>query len=266
MRNIKLTLEYDGTGFHGFQRQRRLRTVQGVLEERLARVLREPVKVIGAGRTDAGVHALGQVANFRTTRPVPIERLTQVLNAALPPDVKVQSCDEVEDGFHARRSALSRTYRYTVVERSTPSPLVGRYALIVPESLSVRRMAAAARPLLGRHDFRAFQASGSRTRTTERTVLGLHCCRQKERISVTVEADSFLYRMVRIIVRALLAAGRGELQPDDIVAALTTGRRPVAGTAPAPACGLCLLRVSYRDSCGRNTGLAGHAESDLAAG
>ena len=132
MRNVKLVLEYDGTEFHGFQRQARLRTVQGALEERFSRLLGEKIGVTGAGRTDAGVHATGQVANFRTTRPVPIEKMVEVLNAALPPDVKVQDCQEVADEFHARRSALSRTYRYTIVERERPSPLLGRFALVLP--------------------------------------------------------------------------------------------------------------------------------------
>ena len=238
-RNIKLTLEYDGTEFHGFQRQPRLRTVQGVLEERFSRALGEPVKVIGAGRTDAGVHALGQVANFRTTRPVPMERLAGVLNAALPADVKVQACGEVGEEFHARRCARSRTYRYTVIERVAPSPLLGRFALIVPDALSVERMSQAARPLLGRHDFRAFQASGSETATTERTLMRLDCRRDGDCITITAEADSFLYRMVRLIVSGLLAVGRGELEPEALARALRTGERPAA------ACGLCLVQVSY---------------------
>ena len=123
MRNIKLTLEYDGTDFHGFQRQRDLRTVQGELERRFARLLDEDTKIVGAGRTDAGVHALGQVANFRTARPIAVERLADVLNSTLPQDVKVQQCQEVEQGFNARTCARSRTYRYAVIERSSPSPL-----------------------------------------------------------------------------------------------------------------------------------------------
>jgi tRNA pseudouridine38-40 synthase len=245
MRNIKLVLEYDGTEFHGFQRQPRLRTVQGVLEERLSRVLGEPIKVIGAGRTDAGVHALGQVANFRTTRPVPIERMAQVVNAALPADVKVQSCEEVEQSFHARRCARSRTYRYTVVERAAPSPLLGRYAQLVAGRLSVARMQEAARPLLGRHDFRAFQGSGSPASSTERTLMRLECRRSGERIEIIAEADRFLYQMVRLLVSGLLAVGRGELEPGALAEALESGERPAAGRTPAPACGLCLLQVSY---------------------
>jgi tRNA pseudouridine38-40 synthase len=244
MRNLKLILEYDGTDFHGFQLQRRLRTVQGELEACFSRLLGETITVIGAGRTDAGVHALGQVANFRTTRPIAAEKLTGVLNAALPPDVKVQQCEEVSNGFHARRCARSRTYRYTVIERPSPSPLLGRHALIVPHRLDAPAMTAAAKPLLGRHDFRAFQAAGSETRTAERTLMRLDCRRTDNRIEITAEADSFLYHMVRIIVSALLAVGRGELPPEALAGALASRQRLPRST-PAPACGLCLLRVSY---------------------
>jgi tRNA pseudouridine38-40 synthase len=244
VRNIKLVLEYDGTDFRGFQRQRGLRTVQGVLEECFARVLGEQTKAVGAGRTDAGVHALGQVVNFRTSRPVPSDRLSRVLNAALPNDIKVQHCEEVSDDFHARRCARSRTYAYRVIERAQPSPLLGRCALIVPDRLNARRMASAAKLLVGRHDFRAFQGGGAETKTTERRVIRLDCERRGKEISITVEAESFLYQMVRIIASVLLAVGRGEIREEEIAAMLTAGLRP-RGLAPAPACGLILLGVSY---------------------
>ncbi len=244
MRNIKLTLEYDGADFHGFQRQSRLRTVQGDLESCFSRLLGETIKIIGAGRTDAGVHALGQVANFHTTRPIAIAKLPGVLNASLPQDIQVQRCEDAPLDFHARRCALSRTYRYRVIERLAPSPLLGRHALILPPRLDVAAMAAAAAPLLGRHDFRAFQASGSETMTTERTMMRLDCHRTSDTVDITAEADGFLYHMVRIIVSALLRVGRGALAPEALSRALASGRRlPKSG--PAPACGLCLLRVSY---------------------
>jgi tRNA pseudouridine38-40 synthase len=244
MPNFKLTLEYDGTDFHGFQRQPRLRTVQGTLEACFSRLLRQPIKAIGAGRTDAGVHALGQVVNFHTTRPLAADRMARVLNAALPPDLKVQQCEEVPDHFHARRCACSRTYRYTVVGRPSPSPLLGRFALILPGPLDLSAMRAAAKPLLGRRDFRPFQASGSETKTTERTLMRLDCLQQGHTVEIIAEADSFLYHMVRIIVAALLRVGRGALAPDALAAALASRQRlPKSG--PAPPCGLCLLRVSY---------------------
>ena len=147
------------------------------------------------------------MANFHTPRPIAIAKLPGVLNASLPRDVKVQRCEDAPLGFHARRCALSRTYRYRVIERPAPSPLLGRHALIVPPRLEVAAMAAAAAPLLGRHDFRAFQASGSETMTTERTLMRLDCHRTGDTIDIAAEADGFLYHMVRIIVSALLRVG-----------------------------------------------------------
>jgi tRNA pseudouridine38-40 synthase len=244
MRNLKLEVEYDGTDFHGFQRQAALRTVQGVLEDRFSRLLREPIAVIGAGRTDAGVHALGQVVNFRTTRPVPVETVVAVLNRALPEDVKVQRAEEVAESFHARRAACSRTYRYTLLERDTPSPRLGRFALVTAERLDVARMTKAARGLLGRHDFRAFQASGSAAKSTARTLYRLECQRHGNRVEITVEADAFLYRMVRLLVSALRAVSRGEVTAEALQDRLRSGDRSGL-TATAPACGLCLLQVSY---------------------
>ncbi len=244
MRNIKLILEYDGTEFHGFQRQRKLRTVQGVLEDRFSRLLGEQVKIVGAGRTDAGVHAQGQVVNFHTSRPLALERMATVLNAALPEDVKVQTCTEAEESFHARRDARSRTYRYTVIERAMPSPLLGRSALIVTDRLEVAAMDKAAAMLLGSHDFRALQASGSETLTTERNMLRCECRRRADRIEIVAEADSFLYRMVRNLTAALVEVGRGKLSPGALAETVARGER-LTKLPPAPACGLCLVRVSY---------------------
>ncbi len=242
--NLRLLLEYDGTDFHGFQRQRHLRTVQGVLEHRFSRLLGETIKIIGAGRTDAGVHALGQVVNFHTTRPIGIDRLERVLNAALPDDVKVRQPEEVDAGFHSRRCARARTYRYTLLERPTPSPILGRFALVLPRRLDLGDMKTAARPLLGRHDFRAFQASGSETATTHRTLLRLDCRRRDEYIEITVEADGFLYQMVRNIAAGLIQVGRGALPAEALADALRKRQR-LPKCPPAPACGLCLVQVSY---------------------
>jgi tRNA pseudouridine38-40 synthase len=208
--------------------------------------LGEQVKIVGAGRTDAGVHALGQVVNFHTSRPLPLARMAAVLNGSLPADVKVRACEEVAESFHARRRARSRTYRYAVVEREQPSPILGRFALVVSERLDAAAMEAAAQAFVGRHDFRAFQASGSEAVTTERNVLRCECRRDGDRIEVTVEADSFLYRMVRNLVAALIEVGAGRLGAAALAQALKTGER-LPRLAPAPACGLCLVQVSYED-------------------
>lgn len=215
-----------------------------MLEQRFSRLLGEPVRVIGAGRTDAGVHATGQVVNFETTRPVPMERLLEVLNGALPRDVKAQSCEEVDLEFHARRAARSRTYRYTVIEREQPSPLLGRFALVTPPGLEVERMARLASRLVGERDFRAFQGGGADNENTVRRLIRLECERIGDRIIITAEANSFLYQMARLITGALLAVGRGQLAEEQVMEALERGRREGL-PGPAPACGLCLIAVSY---------------------
>ncbi len=252
MRTLRLVVEYDGTEFHGFQRQPARRTVQGVLEERFSHLLGEPIHVIGAGRTDAGVHATGQVVSFTTTRPVPVEKLVDVLNGSLPGDVKVQRCDEAPPDFHARRSARSRSYVYTLLERECPSPLRGRYALVVKPGLDVAKMAEAAGGLVGRRDFRVFQASGSPTKSTERTLHRLECARSGDCITVEVEADAFLYQMVRRLVGALVAVGRGTLETVTLLRAVAEPGS-VRLPPPAPACGLCLVQVSYPDGRDRQT-------------
>ena len=244
MRTLKLVVEYDGTDFHGFQRQPRSRTVQGVLEEGFCRLLAEPVRLAGAGRTDAGVHAAGQVVSFATSRPLRVERLVQVLNGVLPRDVKVQHCEEADASFHARKSALSRTYRYTITERERPSPLAGRFALVAAPGLDVPGMAEAASRLVGRRDFRAFQARGSAAQSAVRRLLRLECVRAGSLVSITAEADAFVHQMVRRLVGALLLVGRGSWESEAVLRALVSPgslRLP----PPAPPCGLCLMQVSY---------------------
>ncbi len=219
--------------------------MQGVLEERFSRLLGESIRVVGAGRTDAGVHATGQVVNFKTTRPVPRERLLDVLNRALPRDVKVQSCEEVEENFHARRDARSRTYRYTVIERKCPSPILGRYALIQPPGLAVEKMEEAAGRLVGVRDFRALQGGGADgVKSTVRELIRLECRREGDRVVITGVANAFLYQMMRRLTAALLAVGRGELTGAEVVRAVSCGERKML-PGPAAACGLCLVEVSY---------------------
>jgi tRNA pseudouridine38-40 synthase len=184
------------------------------------------------------------VVNFHTTRPVALDRLGGALNAGLPEDVKVQAWEEVGAGFHARRGARSRAYRYTLIERAAPSPIAGRFALVLPDRLDLAAMNEAAAPLVGRHDFRAFQASGSETKTTERNLTRLECRRTGGRIEIAAEADSFLYQMVRNIVAGLIGVGRGRIEGGALAEALASGQR-LPKCPPAPACGLCLVQVSY---------------------
>lgn len=244
MRNIKLLLEYDGTDYHGFQKQPGLPTIQGEVEGRLARILGEPTKLIGAGRTDAGVHASGQVANFLTENQISPEQISTALNGLLPESIAVKRATEMPLSFDARRYARSRVYRYTIFSDRHRSALRARYAHFIAEPLNLEAMKKGARFLVGEHDFRPFQASGSPVRSTARTVLALECRRSGKVVLITAEADSFLYRMVRMMVGALIGVGLGHLRPEIMGTAWQSGWE-ASRPACAPACGLCLIRVRY---------------------
>jgi tRNA pseudouridine38-40 synthase len=244
MRNLRLTLEYDGSGFFGFQRQPNRRTVQGELEGVLCRLLDEPIKVIGAGRTDAGVHATGQVVNFNTSKSLPLEKAAEVFNMALPSDVVVRKAEEVDLGFNARRMARSRTYRYTALNTPMRSARLSRFVGWVAAPLALEPMNKAASLLLGEHDFAAFQASGSPTKTTFRRLMRAACKRLGNMVWIVLEADAFLYQMARIIVSSLFLVGMGERQVDWPASLLESRERRLA-PSPAPAQGLCLVNVRY---------------------
>jgi len=244
MRNVRLLLEYDGSDFHGFQKQARLRTIQGELESVLARILKHPVKVVGAGRTDAGVHALGQVANFATDSRMPIERMPAAANSRLPAAIVVREAAEAAPDFDARRSARSRQYRYLVLNRPQPSAMLARYAHHVPAPLDAGAMARAARALVGEHDFASFQGGGSPARSTVRRVYRAECRRLGPLVVVTLEANAFLYQMVRIAVRTLIEVGRGRL-PAAVTAQGLRSARGQRGLGPAPPQGLYLTRIRY---------------------
>lgn len=243
---LALKIAYDGTRFHGFQRQPGRRTVQGVLEEVLQRITGEVCRVRGAGRTDAGVHARGQVVSFCCREwPIPLDRVVPALNAMLPEDIAVLAAAAVPPDFHPRYDAVSKVYRYTIFRRAARCPLSRFYALHCPEPLDVARMEAALRLLVGQHDFRAFQNSGRPVSSTVRT---LYECRIEEAgdyLYFWFVGDGFLYQMVRIMVGTLLEIGRGRLEPGVINEALQKGDRRCLGPT-APPHGLCLEAVHYR--------------------
>ncbi len=242
MANIKLVVEYDGTGYCGFQRQSARPSIQGELEAALGRLLGETVNVTAAGRTDAGVHALGQVVNLRAARPLP--RLPQAVNRLLPRQIVVRRATEVSDDFHARRMARGRRYQYTILNRQEASALLGRFAYQTPARLDVAAMREGARCLVGERDFAAFQAAGSPTRSTVRRLTALRIGRLGDLVIMVLEADSFLYQMARIMAAALLAVGRGEMEPAQVERILRSRDRSRIGP-PAPPHGLCLVRVTY---------------------
>jgi tRNA pseudouridine38-40 synthase len=242
MANYKLVLSYDGSDFCGWQRQLQKRTVQGVLEEALSKVAGEKVKVTGSGRTDSGVHAAGQTANFQTNLRLREKELQQALNALLPDDVKVLSLRQAAADFNARRSARSKIYEYRIFNSRVISPFLLRYVLYWPSPLNIRKMAEAAALFEREADFTAF--SSNRELYPVRKVLRSEVKKRGKEIIYTVEANGFLRYMVRTIVGTLLEVGRGKMEPRQIEDIFRENRRSLAGPT-APAKGLCLVKVIY---------------------
>jgi tRNA pseudouridine38-40 synthase len=239
---LKLTLEYDGTGFRGWARQPGQRTVEGVVRQSLDAVFPRWEGLAVAGRTDAGVHATGQVASVGVEGGPPAERAAEALNAALPDDVAVISAQEVERDFHARFSARSRSYRYRVLVRRTPSPLDARRALWWPRPVDPEVLSSAASLLVGEHDFRAFTPTETQHDTSRRNVLAAGWEHEGDRLELTITADSFLRHMVRTLVGTML-----ELGPDapGRIAELIAGRPRSDAGLTAPPWGLYLEWVQY---------------------
>ncbi len=248
MPSLKLTIQYDGTDFCGWQFQPQGRSVQGVLESALSKVTGEQRRVIASGRTDAGAHALGQVVSLETQTHLDVQTLKNALNAHLPADVRVRLVEWAPDNFHAIRDARSKRYRYVIQFGDQPDPLRRRYSWFLPKTLDVNQMRDASTALIGQHDFASFQAAGSPRKTTIRTVheLTISCeaTETTDFISIEIEADGFLYNMVRNIVGSLVDVGRGKQNPAWIASVVQARDRRMAGPT-APAHGLILLSVSY---------------------
>ncbi len=239
-----LVLEYDGTDYAGWQRQKNGVSVQQKVEEALQSALGCPVKVTASGRTDAGVHALGQVTHLDYDGSIPPEKLCFALNAFLPGSIVVKKSGACESDFHARYSAKKKTYAYTFVESKVRRPLVERYAARVPEKLDDVAMHRAAQLFVGEHDFKAFCSTGSVVKTTTRTIYEAHVERTGDQVTFTVTGNGFLYNMVRIMAGTLLAVGEGKKTEQDISVAFATGERKRAGKTVPPA-GLTLKSVEY---------------------
>jgi tRNA pseudouridine38-40 synthase len=241
---IRITLEYDGTAYSGWQMQSGQDTIQARIENALERIFSEPIRVRGAGRTDAGVHALGQVAGFRLPRPLTPEHLVRALNALLPPDITVTSALPVEDTFDPRRDARSRTYQYRVLNQQIRSALQCRYSWLIRDELDLNSMNEAAAVFIGEHDFASMRSLGSDENTTVRRVLISEWHRQGTLLTYRVEATAFLRHMVRTMVAAMVDVGLGASTPQRL-AELLDSRNRALGPAPAPACGLFLEKVRY---------------------
>ena len=240
----KLTLSYRGTAYAGWQRQANATTVQQTLEEALARLVGEPVTVHGAGRTDAGVHARGQVAHLELARPFALSGLVHGTNHHLPDDVRVLAAHRVPDGFHARKHAAGKEYRYRLVRAAVLSPLDAQFAVAAPADLDLAALTAAARRLVGRHDFTAFALAGGAHGQPFRTIREAAWEERGEELVFRVAGDGFLRGMVRSLVGTLLEVGRGRRSVDDFARLLAGRPREEAGPT-APANGLVLERVEY---------------------
>ncbi|MBS3734582.1 MAG: tRNA pseudouridine(38-40) synthase TruA [Phycisphaerae bacterium] len=245
-RNIKLVVAYDGRRYHGWQRQEpRLATVQQSVEDAAGRVVGHPVTIYGAGRTDAGVHAAGQVANFYTSnRTIPLEGLRRAINAKLPGDIVIRSAADAANGFHASRSAVGKTYRYRIRVAPLRDVMAAGQVYHYFRTLDVPAMRDAAGRLVGTHDFVGFAASAEERRTSVRTIRRCEIGQTDEEVHITVEGDGFLYNMVRIIAGTLVEVGRGRWTPERIDRILATCNRRDAGPT-APPDGLYLICVHY---------------------
>lgn len=243
MRTIKLTMSYDGTGFHGFQAQANALTVQEVLEKAIATVFGVQTRVTAAGRTDAGVHALGQVVSFRVSGQLQPIRIPHALNAVLPDSVVCYLAEEVPDTFHACHDAKSKVYTYTIDNSTHPRVLHRHFAYHVRFPLDIRVMAMSAATLTGTHDFISFMASGSTIKGTVRNLMRLEVEEKDRFVNITAEADGFLYNMIRIIAGTLIEVGRRKRDPD-LSRVLAARSRNAAGWT-VPAHGLILREVKY---------------------
>lgn len=244
-RNFKLVIEYDGSNYFGWQRQKDPNTIQGTIERTLHHLTGQSVTLSGSGRTDSGVHAMGQVANFHADTRLAADDIRSALNALLPEDIVIISCDEMPEGFHARFDAVSKTYRYCLLNRPLPSAIGRQYAWHIRKPLDIGAMRHALSHIRGAHDFKAFEGAGSPRAHSVRQVMRADLFERKDgKIDFEIEANGFLRHMVRNIVGTLVDIGHSKISPEDLGKIRLTGERGQAGMT-APPHGLFLVRVNY---------------------
>ncbi len=244
VKRVRLTVAYDGTNYHGWQVQNNGITIESELNRCLSELLQEPVRVIGASRTDAGVHALGNVAVFDTSARMPAEKISYALNQRLPEDIRIQRSEEVEPGWHPRRCESRKTYEYRIFRGEFPMPVKRLYSHFTYRTLDVGRMREAAAYLEGEHDFKSFCQAGAQTESTVRTIYSLTVEEDGPDVIIRVCGSGFLYNMVRIIAGTLMETGEGKREPDDLLRILEARDRGQAGPT-APACGLTLIKYEW---------------------
>ena len=244
MHNLRLDICYDGTRYRGWQRLAGVdNTIQGKLEQVLSRILGEQIEISGSGRTDAGAHALGQVANFHCHSTMSTQEILSQLRRYLPEDIGIYSCRDVQERFHARLNAKTKTYRYRIWNSQVPCVFQRRFVTVLPDELDISAMEAAAAKLLGEHDFCAFCAAKSKKKSTMRRVDAISITREGEEIRIDVTGNGFLYNMVRIMVGTLVEVGLHQRDADSIDALFGAARQQAGMLMPAQ--GLCLMEVTY---------------------
>lgn len=244
MRNIKLTISYDGTDYAGWQSQKNARTIQDVAQRAIKKITGEKPNLIASGRTDAGVHAEAQTANFRTRSKIPLDRLQMALNSALPKDIVIKAAEEAPTRFNSQHDAKSKLYRYTIYNDNFVDPLLRRYAAKVFYRLNLNSMKKAARILEGRHDFRSFRTVDGGEKDSVRRIYSIRVEKTGKIVYIHMKADGFLYNMARNIAGILVEAGRGKIRTSEVKEILLQKDRRHCGPT-MPSKGLCLVRVIY---------------------
>ena len=244
MRNIKLTIEYDGKDFNGWQKQPNKLNIQGNIEKVISEITKEEIELIGSGRTDAGVHAIGQVANFKTNSNIPIEKFAIAINSRLKKSIIIKKAEEVPERFHSRYNCKKKTYRYIINNSDMGSAIYRNLEYNIKMPLNLENMKKASKYFEGEHDFSAFKASGTSSKSSVRTIYSADVKKENERIIIELTGNGFLYNMVRIMTGALIYVGHKKIAPEDIKTMLEEkDRTKAADTAPAK--GLYLYKVSY---------------------
>jgi len=244
MRNIKLTIEYDGKEYNGWQKQANHLNIQGEIERAIKNVTGKDVELIGSGRTDAGVHAFAQVANFKIESDFPIEKMAIAINSQLKKSIRVKKAEEVEDEFHSRYKAKRKTNGYFIDNSEQGTAIYRNYTYHVEKQLNTEKMQKAVEYLIGQHDFSSFKSSGTSSKSSVRTIFDAKVLKEQERVIITLTGNGFLYNMVRIIAGTLLEVGLGNIEPEEVKQILEAKDRQKAGKTLPPQ-GLFLMNVEY---------------------
>lgn len=244
MRNIKLTIEYDGREYNGWQKQPNKLNIQGEIERAIQTVTGKEVELIGSGRTDAGVHAFAQVANFQIDSEFPIEKMAIAINSQLKKSIRIQKAEEVAENFHSRYNCHKKTYAYIIDNSNQGSAIYRNLTFHVSQPLDVEAMQKAANYLVGEHDFSSFKSSGTSSKSSSRTIFAAQVIKEQERVVISLTGSGFLYNMVRIIAGTLVEIGMGEKDPEEMQTILEAKNRQMAGKTLPPH-GLYLMQVEY---------------------